>query len=112
MPFRSFPVVSQPAAATRCCQSPYRDWKTGLMDCTADKSICMCGAFAPCILACKVAIDYGECCCVPFLPGALVAMRTGLREQLRIKVPPVSRDHAPKGSLAATAAALSGEFLS
>lgn len=36
---------------------------------------------------CKVAAQYGECFCVPFLPGALVAMRTGLREQLRIKVP-------------------------
>ncbi|KAL8219705.1 UNVERIFIED_CONTAM: hypothetical protein K2H54_031516 [Gekko kuhli] len=79
------PVVTQPSAIGRCCPSPFRRWKTDLLDCCADKKICLCGIFLPCLLACKVGMEYGECCCVLFLPGALVAMRTGLREQLRIK---------------------------
>ncbi|XP_025023860.1 cornifelin [Python bivittatus] len=96
MAFPPFPVVRQPVAITRCCQSPYRDWKTDLFDCCADKSICICGICVPC-LACKVGAEYGECCCIPFFPGALVAMRTGLREQLRIKVPSVSRRSCAEG---------------
>ncbi|XP_042296053.1 cornifelin-like [Sceloporus undulatus] len=85
MAFQPCPVVTQPMAASRCYPSSFRGWKSGLLDCNADKTICACGACVPCILACKVAVDYGECCCVPFLPGALIAMRTGLREQLRIQ---------------------------
>ncbi|XP_062996612.1 cornifelin-like [Elgaria multicarinata webbii] len=85
MAFQPCPVVTQPAAVSRCSPSPCRDWKTDLLDCSSDTTICACGLIIPCILACKVAVDYGECCCVPYLPGALVAMRTGLREQLRIK---------------------------
>ncbi|XP_013923994.1 PREDICTED: cornifelin [Thamnophis sirtalis] len=45
----------------------------------------ICGTLAPCVLACQVAASLGECCCLPILPGALVALRTGLREQQRIK---------------------------
>nr|XP_020859581.1 cornifelin homolog [Phascolarctos cinereus] len=37
------------------------------------------GALLPCLLACFVADTQGECCCLPYLPGALVAMRTSLR---------------------------------
>ncbi|XP_072463977.1 uncharacterized protein [Notamacropus eugenii] len=37
------------------------------------------GALLPCLLACFVANTQGECCCLPYLPGALVAMRTSLR---------------------------------
>uniref|UniRef100_H9GDA7 Cornifelin n=1 Tax=Anolis carolinensis TaxID=28377 RepID=H9GDA7_ANOCA len=86
MAFQPCPVVTQPVAVNRCRISPYRDWKSGLLDCSADQTICACGLLVPCVLACKVAVEYGECFCVPFLPGALVAMRTGLREQLRITV--------------------------
>ncbi|KAL7981019.1 hypothetical protein Chor_005253 [Crotalus horridus] len=96
MAFSSFPVVSSqpcttqpsscdPSTNTTCCPPPYRDWKSDLTDCCADKQICICGTFAPCVLACQVAAGLGECCCLPCLPGALVALRTGLREQLRIK---------------------------
>ncbi|KAM3829462.1 uncharacterized protein M6D78_012919 [Vipera latastei] len=171
MAFRSFPVVSSqprsthpsssdPSAATGCCPAPYRDWKSDLTDCCADKQICeeslqlkllitfphpcpcftthliirevrsvssqehpatlrhlpeggrenstggggertsgasliqrlpfllppgICGSLAPCVLACQVASGLGECCCLPCLPGAMVALRTSLREQLRIE---------------------------
>ncbi|CAI9580419.1 unnamed protein product [Staurois parvus] len=30
----------------------------------------------PLCLACKVASDYGECCCLPVIGGAVLAMRT------------------------------------
>ncbi|XP_032084332.1 cornifelin-like [Thamnophis elegans] len=97
MAFRSFPVVSsqpctiqpcpaEPSTDTRSCPAPYRDWKSDLTDCCADKQTCICGTLAPCVLACQVAASLGECCCLPILPGALVALRTGLREQQRIKV--------------------------
>ncbi|KAJ6663899.1 hypothetical protein lerEdw1_009980 [Lerista edwardsae] len=162
MAFQPCPVVTQPRAISRCCGAPYRNWKTGLYDCSSDTTICecwgwtterggmplrsaphllegplaeqagrlsksglellpevllhgrlcvspregfvfisvihfpscwgACGLICPCLLACKVALEFGECCCVPCLPGALVAMRTGLREQLRIQVP--ARDTA------------------
>ncbi|KYO45329.1 cornifelin [Alligator mississippiensis] len=84
-PARCPVVVTQPAAAGRCCQTLPRDWRSGLLDCNSDSGICVLGSVLPCVLACQVAMAYGECCCVPFLPGALVAMRTGLREQRRIR---------------------------
>ncbi|XP_033014234.1 cornifelin-like [Lacerta agilis] len=87
MAFQPCPVVTQPAAVNNCSPCPYRDWKSGLTDCSSDQTICFCGIFCLPCLTCKVGAQYGECFCVPFLPGALVAMRTGLREQLRIKVP-------------------------
>uniref|UniRef100_A0A8C6XXE8 Cornifelin n=1 Tax=Naja naja TaxID=35670 RepID=A0A8C6XXE8_NAJNA len=46
---------------------------------------CICGSLAPCILACQVSANLGEFCCLPCLPGAMVAARTALREQLRIE---------------------------
>ncbi|PIO11793.1 hypothetical protein AB205_0047710, partial [Aquarana catesbeiana] len=46
----------------------------------------LCGTFVPCILACKIASDYGECCCLPILGGATLAMRTGIRERYHIPV--------------------------
>ncbi|XP_034293912.1 cornifelin homolog A-like [Pantherophis guttatus] len=97
MAFRSFPAVpSQPCTTQPCttqpsasnpssCRAPYRDWKSDLTDCCVDKQICICGTFAPCVLACQVATGLGECCCLPLLPGAMVAARTALREQLRIE---------------------------
>ncbi|XP_063797698.1 cornifelin homolog [Pseudophryne corroboree] len=60
-------------------------WNSKVMDCCDDVGICLCGAFVPCILACKVASDYGECCCLPLIGGALLAMRTGLRERYHIQ---------------------------
>ncbi|XP_027714041.1 cornifelin isoform X2 [Vombatus ursinus] len=54
------------------------DWNRALFDfrCT---NLCVNGALLPCLLACFVADTQGECCCLPYLPGALVAMRTSLR---------------------------------
>lgn len=46
----------------------------------------LCATFVPCILACKVAQDNGDSCCVPFLPGAMIALRTSIRSRYRIDV--------------------------
>ncbi|XP_064155100.1 cornifelin homolog [Anguilla rostrata] len=60
------------------------DWSSNVCDCCDDCGICLCGAFLPCILGCKVAQDQGESCCLPFLPGALIALRTGIRGKYNI----------------------------
>ncbi|XP_062393740.1 cornifelin homolog [Sardina pilchardus] len=59
-------------------------WNTDVCDCFDDCGICLCGTFLPCCLGCKVAQDHGESCCVPFLPGGLVALRTSIRNQYGI----------------------------
>lgn len=46
----------------------------------------LCGTFIPCILGCKVAQDHGDSCCLPFLPGALIALRTSIRDKYQINV--------------------------
>ncbi|MBN3284929.1 PA1B2 acetylhydrolase, partial [Polyodon spathula] len=61
-------------------------WSTNVCDCCDDMGICLCGGFVPCILACRVAEDYGECCLLPYLPGTLLAMRTGMREKYNIQI--------------------------
>ncbi|XP_027868424.1 cornifelin homolog [Xiphophorus couchianus] len=45
----------------------------------------LCGAFIPCILGCKVAQDNGDSCCLPFLPGAMIALRTSIRSKYNIE---------------------------
>ncbi|KAG2471018.1 CNFN protein, partial [Polypterus senegalus] len=82
------PVTVQPAPMIPTAFSIPRPgaWSTELCDCCSDMGICVCGTFIPCILACKVAQDYGECCCLPCLPGTLLAIRTGLRERRKIPV--------------------------
>ncbi|KAK3551615.1 hypothetical protein QTP70_019825 [Hemibagrus guttatus] len=60
------------------------DWSSTLCDCCDDCGICLCGAFIPCILGCKVAQDHGDSCCLPFLPGAMIALRTSIRDKYRI----------------------------
>ncbi|KAI4898477.1 hypothetical protein NFI96_030212, partial [Prochilodus magdalenae] len=60
------------------------DWTSDLCDCCGDCGICLCGTFIPCILACKVAQDHGESCCLPCLPGALIALRTSIRDKYQI----------------------------
>ncbi|XP_069598743.1 cornifelin homolog [Ranitomeya imitator] len=78
----SYPISQQPQAMQYATTSS--QWNSDVMDCCEDMGICLCGTFVPCILACRVASDYGECCCLPFLPGTLIAMRTGLREKYHI----------------------------
>ncbi|XP_025072258.1 LOW QUALITY PROTEIN: cornifelin homolog [Alligator sinensis] len=45
----------------------------------------LCGALVPCILASRVSERFGQTCLLPCLPGALVALRTGIRERYRIE---------------------------
>ncbi|XP_040271416.1 cornifelin homolog A-like [Bufo bufo] len=59
-------------------------WNSEVMDCFEDMEICLCGAFVPCILACRVASQFGECFCLPCLPETMLAMRTGIRERYHI----------------------------
>ncbi|PIO32845.1 Cornifelin-like protein, partial [Aquarana catesbeiana] len=79
----SYPMTSQPQAMQGFTTSK-SEWNSEVMDCCEDMGICLCGTFVPCILACRVASDYGECCCLPFIGGALLAMRTGMRERYHI----------------------------
>ncbi|XP_026571192.1 cornifelin [Pseudonaja textilis] len=60
-------------------------WNSDLCDCCSDMGICLCAAFVPCILACRVAEQAGETCCLPFLPGSMIALRTGVRGKYRIQ---------------------------
>ena len=91
------------------------DWSSNVCDCCDDCGICkcfyvclrkqaelsrqlevnlttcilpagLCASFVPCILACKVAQDNGDSCCVPFLPGAMIALRTSMRGRYHIGV--------------------------
>ncbi|KAM4703040.1 cornifelin homolog B-like [Rhinophrynus dorsalis] len=81
----SYPISSQPEAINSfSTTSNHKQWSSDVFDCCQDVGICLCGAFVPLILACKVAKDYGECCCLPCLGGAVLAMRTGLRERYQI----------------------------
>ncbi|KAM4016365.1 cornifelin homolog B-like [Anomaloglossus baeobatrachus] len=79
----AYPVSSQPQTMQSYVTSSSQ-WHSEVNDCCEDMGICLCGAFVPCILACKVAKDYGECCCLPCLPGTIIAMRTGVRERHHI----------------------------
>ncbi|XP_040182791.1 cornifelin homolog A-like [Rana temporaria] len=77
----SHPVTMQPQAMQAYTTS---QWSSDIMNCCEDMGICLCGTFIPCILACRVASDFGECCCLPILPGTLLALRTGIRERYHI----------------------------
>ncbi|XP_074075470.1 cornifelin isoform X2 [Macrotis lagotis] len=80
----SYPVTSQPQSQSTCYQTQQSDWHTELTDCCNDMPVCLCGTFAPLCLACRIADDFGECCCAPYLPGGLHSLRTGMRERYRI----------------------------
>uniref|UniRef100_A0A8C5QI40 Uncharacterized protein n=1 Tax=Leptobrachium leishanense TaxID=445787 RepID=A0A8C5QI40_9ANUR len=82
----AYPVASQPQATQGYVSRSKSDWHSEVFDCCEDMGICLCGTFIPCILACKVASDYGECCCLPYLGGTVLAMRTGIRERHSIPV--------------------------
>ncbi|XP_041843053.1 cornifelin homolog [Melanotaenia boesemani] len=85
MAFQSNVVNSQPVVVTQyTVSSGLSDWSTDVCDCCDDCGICLCGTFIPCILGCKVAQDSGECCCLPFLPGVSIALRTSIRSKYNI----------------------------
>ncbi|KAM4651457.1 cornifelin homolog [Discoglossus pictus] len=78
------PISAQPQGVQVYTTSNTSQWSTELMDCCSDMGICLCGTFCTGCLACKVATDFGECCCLPFLGGTILAMRTGIRERYHI----------------------------
>ncbi|XP_078122162.1 cornifelin homolog A isoform X2 [Sander vitreus] len=61
------------------------DWSTGLFDICRDKTTCVLGAMVPCCLDLCLAHQYGECLCMPLLPGSTFAMRVGIRERYKIR---------------------------
>ncbi|XP_028327257.1 cornifelin homolog [Gouania willdenowi] len=83
MAFQSTVITTQPQVSVS--QYTVSDWTTNLGDCCDDCGICMCATCVPCILACRVAQDHGESCCLPCLPGAMVALRTSMRHKYRIE---------------------------
>lgn len=92
------------------------DWSTGLFDVCGDKTTCnmkaqhnhiivtlllfltscffypvpvlagILGALVPCCLDLSLAHQFGECVCIPLLPGSTFAMRVGIRERYKIRV--------------------------
>ncbi|XP_030068726.1 cornifelin homolog A [Microcaecilia unicolor] len=87
MAYQTEIISSQPQGTTTYIVTGggQSSWNSDMCDCCADMEVCLCGTFCPCILACRVAQDFGECLCLPCLPGALVALRTGVRERYRIE---------------------------
>uniref|UniRef100_A0A3P9B120 PLAC8 like 1 n=1 Tax=Maylandia zebra TaxID=106582 RepID=A0A3P9B120_9CICH len=85
------PVVTQPGLGitkttiTTITQTG-GDWSTGLLDVCRDKTTCILGALVPCCLDLSLAHQYGECLCMPLLPGSTFAIRVGIRERYKIRV--------------------------
>ncbi|XP_052434303.1 cornifelin homolog [Carassius gibelio] len=82
MSYQTEAVSSQPQMTVTSYTVSH--WSSDVCDCCDDCGICLCGAFIPCILGCKVAQDNGDSCCLPFLPGAMIALRTSIRDRYRI----------------------------
>uniref|UniRef100_A0A3B1KHD2 PLAC8 like 1 n=2 Tax=Astyanax mexicanus TaxID=7994 RepID=A0A3B1KHD2_ASTMX len=61
------------------------DWSTGMFEVWSDSSTCLMGMFVPCCLDLSLAHQYGECLCLPLLPGSTFAMRVGIRERFKIR---------------------------
>lgn len=84
------PVVTQPGLGitkttiTTITQTG-GDWSTGLLDVCRDKTTCILGALVPCCLDLSLAHQYGECLCMPLLPGSTFAIRVGIRERYKIR---------------------------
>ncbi|KAL0994735.1 hypothetical protein UPYG_G00126460 [Umbra pygmaea] len=61
------------------------DWSSSLFNVCGDWTTCLLGAFVPCCLDLALAHQYGECLCLPLLPGSTFAMRVGIRERYKIR---------------------------
>ncbi|KAL2084228.1 hypothetical protein ACEWY4_019746 [Coilia grayii] len=87
MAYQTEVISSQPqvTVTSYTMSSGSSQWSSDLCDCCEDCGICLCGAFIPCILGCKVAQDHGDSCCLPFLPGAMIAVRTSMRDRYHIE---------------------------
>uniref|UniRef100_A0A3Q4BG32 Uncharacterized protein n=1 Tax=Mola mola TaxID=94237 RepID=A0A3Q4BG32_MOLML len=89
-PAVSDPVLTQPGLGittttiTTITQTG-GDWSTGLFNVCADKTTCILGALVPCCLDLSLAHQYGECLCLPLLPGSTFALRVGIRERYKIR---------------------------
>ncbi|XP_043936718.1 cornifelin homolog B-like isoform X2 [Protopterus annectens] len=59
-------------------------WKSNLFNCLDDMHLCLFGAFCECCLASRLAMLYGDCFCLPCLPGAMCALRSAMRERFQI----------------------------
>ncbi|XP_046907787.1 cornifelin homolog A isoform X2 [Hypomesus transpacificus] len=60
-------------------------WSTGLLDVCGDVTTCLLGAVVPCCLDLSLAHHFGECVCLPLLPGSTLALRVGIRERYKIR---------------------------
>uniref|UniRef100_A0A8C4T184 Cornifelin n=2 Tax=Erpetoichthys calabaricus TaxID=27687 RepID=A0A8C4T184_ERPCA len=80
-------ITNQPqvTVTSYTISSTTTDWSSDVCDCCQDCGICLCGTFLPCLLACKVSQDFGESCCLPCLPGSMIALRTGIRGKYNIE---------------------------
>ncbi|XP_067318072.1 cornifelin homolog [Anolis sagrei] len=87
MAYQTEIISSQPQGGmtTSYTFSSQGAWGSDLCDCCGDMGACLCATFVPCVFACRVAEQAGECCCLPYLPGSLVALRTGVRERYHIE---------------------------
>lgn len=67
-------------------QPVFRDWNTGLCDCTDDVPTCLLGWCCGLCLACQVSQDMGESVCVPCcVPLPITMLRTKWRTQQNIQ---------------------------
>lgn len=102
------------------------DWSSSLFDACGDKTTCtgpklksqshpncfkwstsqkktalahagILGALVPCCLDLSLAHQFGECLCMPLLPGSTFAMRVGIRERYKIQVSG-AKTSGPRGS--------------
>ncbi|XP_053703583.1 PLAC8-like protein 1 isoform X1 [Synchiropus splendidus] len=95
----SEPVLTQPGlgitttTVTTITQTG-GDWSTGLLDVCADRNTCIVGGLVPCCLDLNLAHHFGECLCLPLLPGSTFAMRVGIRERYKIRQGSVCEDWA------------------
>ncbi|XP_077337815.1 cornifelin homolog B-like [Lithobates pipiens] len=72
-------ITQQPGYGTYAAMSPTGEWSSELCDCCSDCGTCLFGFCFPTCLACYVADQYGESCCLPLVPGGMTAMRTHMR---------------------------------
>ncbi|XP_028840059.1 PLAC8-like protein 1 isoform X2 [Denticeps clupeoides] len=84
------PVVTQPGlGVTRTMVTTITqtggDWSTGLFHVCGDPTTCVMGSVVPCCLDLSLAHQYGECLCLPLLPGSTLAVRVGMRERFKIR---------------------------
>ncbi|XP_061432891.1 cornifelin-like [Lethenteron reissneri] len=80
-----YPVIQQQSELQKTHAVQKMQWSTGICDCCSDMNVCLCGTFCMLCLHCLMAKDFGECICLPILPGSSVALRTAIRERYHIQ---------------------------